>query len=124
MNVYNPAIAAAALVLAVAAPAQAQAPRLNDFVLAPLGATNLPARVDVLGKQLPRSDVDTLLSKANRPATPNGECSKTAFTDMPAGSRWYCFDPADSGAVGEASGFRRASARAPTPARVGARPCS
>jgi len=100
MNVYNPAVAAAVLALAAAAPAQAQAPRLSDFELRP-GATDLPARVAKLGEKLPRSDVDTLLTKANRPATPNGECSKTAFTDMPAGSRWYCFDPADSGTVGE-----------------------
>ncbi len=100
MNVYNPAVAAAVLALAAAAPAQAQAPRLSDFDLRP-GATDLPARVAKLGAKLPRSGVDTLLTKANRPATPNGECSKTAFTDMPAGSRWYCFDPADSGTVGE-----------------------
>jgi len=60
MNVYNIALAAV-LALAAAAPAQAQSPRLSDFELRP-GATDLPARVQALGTQLPRSDVDTLLS--------------------------------------------------------------
>ncbi len=82
--------------LGIAGSASAQAPDPADFVLRP-GATELPPRVDELGRHLPRAGVDGVLAEANRPATPNGACSEPAFGTMPAGSRWYCFDPADSG---------------------------
>ena len=90
--------------LAVAAPAGAQAPRLSDFDLRP-GATNLPERVEALSKKLTRADLNAVLTKANRSATPNGDCAKTAFADMPAGSRWFCFDRSDSAPGGNAEWF-------------------
>jgi hypothetical protein len=90
-------IALALLVaLSMAAPASAQAPDAADFVLRP-GATNLPPRVDELGRHLTPAGVDEVLAQANRPATPHGACSEPAFGAMPDRSRWYCFDPADSG---------------------------
>ncbi|HEX6025731.1 MAG TPA: hypothetical protein VFZ00_27310 [Solirubrobacter sp.] len=88
----------------LAAPAHAQAPRVSDFDLRP-GATDLPERVEGLGKQLPRRSINSVLTNANRPATPNGDCAKSAFTNMPAGSRWYCFDPADSANGGNAEWY-------------------
>jgi hypothetical protein len=84
------------VVLGSAGAAAAQAPDPGDFVLRP-GATDLPPRVDALGTHLQRAGVDGVLAEANRPATPNGDCSAPAFGTMPAGSRWYCFDTADSG---------------------------
>ena len=99
MNVYNPAVAAAVLALAAAAPAQAQAPRLTTSTSDPAPPTcrrALQARHEAAAQRR-RHAVDQ-----GQPARdPERECSKTAFTDMPAGSRWYCFDPADSGTVGE-----------------------
>jgi hypothetical protein len=83
-------------VLGLAGTAAAQAPDPADFVLRP-GATDLPSRVDELGKHLTRAGVPAVLADANRPATPNGDCSAPAFGTMPAGSRWFCFDADDSG---------------------------
>jgi hypothetical protein len=90
--------AAVCLGLAAAAPAGAQAPNLNDFELRP-GATDLPGRVEALATKLDRSGVEALLTDANRVATPSGDCHRTAFPGMPAGARWYCFDPSDSGNI-------------------------
>jgi hypothetical protein len=91
-------IGATAALLAAVAPAAAQAPRLDDFRLRP-GATELPARVEALAGRLGRAGVPEILDAANRPASANGDCRATAFPTPPAGSRWYCFDPADSGSI-------------------------
>src|SRR5262245_46226108 len=91
------ALALAVLVLAPAADL-AQTPNLDDFRWR-AGATKLPARVDALGKQLKRASVGDVLASANRPATENGPCAANAFPGKPAGMRWYCFDPEDSGSL-------------------------
>jgi hypothetical protein len=38
-----------------------------------------------------------VLAEANRPAIENGPCNQDAFPNVPAGSRWFCFDQADAG---------------------------
>ncbi len=53
--------------------------------------------MDALAGKLQKSDVGALLAEANRPAAPNGGCKASAFPNIPAGSRWYCFDPSDTG---------------------------
>ena len=84
--------------LVVAAPARAQAPKLDDFKLRP-GATDLPPKAEALGARLPRTGVEQVLGDANRPATENGPCNATAFPNPPAGTRWFCFDPSDTGDI-------------------------
>jgi hypothetical protein len=83
--------------LAVAAPAAAAPPKLGDFVLRESTA-NLQARVDALDKPLAKSGVQDLLAAANRTAKAGGPCKSNVFSDIPAGSSWYCFDRSDSGA--------------------------
>jgi hypothetical protein len=89
-------VAAIALILSVAGPAAAQAPSLDDFKLRQT-QLDLQSRVDALAGRLLESDVQGVLGEANRPAVENGPCNADAFPDIPAGSRWFCFDQADSG---------------------------
>jgi hypothetical protein len=86
------------LALLISAPAGAQAPRPGDFQLRP-GATDLPPKAEALGARLQRSGVDQVLGDANRPATENGPCNATTFPDPPAGTRWFCLDPSDTGDI-------------------------
>ncbi len=90
-------LAVVALAQATIAEAGAQAPSLGDFKLRPTGV-DLQSRVDALEGQLVKSDVADVLADANRPAVENGPCRQAAFPGIPAGSRWFCFDTADSGA--------------------------
>jgi hypothetical protein len=98
MDKRIPAIvsAAIALTLAAAGPATAQAPSLDDFKLRPT-TLDLRSRVDALAGRLLESDVGEVLGEANRPMAENGPCNRDAFPNIPAGSRWFCFDRADSG---------------------------
>jgi hypothetical protein len=98
----NALIAAIALVvsgLLPAASAGAQAPSLGDFKLRET-TVDLQSRVNALGTRLLRSDVQPLLAEANRTAVENGPCKNDAFEDIPAGSRWFCFDRQDAGEGG------------------------
>jgi hypothetical protein len=88
------------LLTSTAAQAGAQAPTRGDFKLRQT-ALDLQARVDALDARLSKSGVQRLLAEANRTAVANGGCKAAAFPGIPPGSRWFCFDPADSG---EASG--------------------
>jgi hypothetical protein len=90
------ALAATALGLSAAGPAAAQAPDPDDFKLRQT-QLDLRSRVDALAGQLVESDVGQVLGEANRPMVENGPCNQDAFPGIPAGSRWFCFDPADSG---------------------------
>jgi hypothetical protein len=96
-------VATAIGVFVAAAPASAQAPRLDDFKLRP-GATGLPERVEALGTRLNRSGIQQLLAEANRPAKANGACKRSAFDAIPAGSRWFCFDRSDTGSASKPNG--------------------
>jgi hypothetical protein len=90
---------AVVVVLACApASAAAQAPDLDDFRWR-AGATDLPGRVEALAQRMPRASLGDVLASANRPATANGPCDAAAFPGKPAGTRWYCFDPSDTGSV-------------------------
>src|SRR5262249_30743983 len=90
-------LAAIALGLLAAAPAQAQAPKPSDFELRP--SASLQGRVDALAGRLPAAGVDSVLAKANRIATANGSCRSNAFPGIPSGSRWFCFDKSDTGST-------------------------
>jgi hypothetical protein len=90
------ALAAVTLTLAAAGPTAAQAPDLDDFRLRQT-QLDLQQRVDALAGQLVESDVGQVLGEANRPMVENGACNDDAFPGIPAGSRWFCFDTADSG---------------------------
>jgi hypothetical protein len=96
MRISLVALAAMTLVLAAAGPATAQAPDLDDFKLRQT-SLDLQSRVDALAGQLVAGDVGQVLGEANRPMVENGTCNQDAFADIPAGSRWFCFDEADSG---------------------------
>jgi len=91
------ALAVFALAQAFVAEAGAQAPSLGDFRLRQT-EVDLQSRVNALEGRLVKSDVGEVLAKANRPAVENGPCRQAAFPGIPAGSRWFCFDTADSGA--------------------------
>lgn len=94
------ALAAGALCSLVAAtPAGAQAPSLGDFVLRKSGI-DLTKRVKALDGTLRRTGVQQLLIEAKRKATHNGPCKAKTFENIPPGSQWYCFDPADAGEKG------------------------
>jgi hypothetical protein len=82
-----------------AAPAGAQAPSLGDFKLRAT-TVDLQSRVNALGTRLLRSGVQPLLAEANRTAVESGPCKDDAFGDIPAGSRWFCFDRPDAGEGG------------------------
>jgi hypothetical protein len=90
-------LAVIALAQAMVAEAGAQAPSLGDFKLRQT-EVDLQSRVNALEGQLLKSDVGEVLARANRPAVENGPCRQDAFPGIPAGSRWFCFDGADSGA--------------------------
>jgi hypothetical protein len=90
-------LAAVVLAQATVTEAGAQAPSLDDFELRRT-TVDLQSRVNALEGQLLKSDVAGVLAEANRPAVENGPCRQSAFPGIPAGSRWFCFDPADSGA--------------------------
>jgi hypothetical protein len=90
---------AAVLLAWAAGPAAAQAPSLEDFALRK-SSVDLQARVDALDKRLAKSGVQRLLAEANRDAVHNGPCKAGAFDDIPAGSRWFCFEPDDAGETG------------------------
>ena len=96
MRISAVAVAAMTLALCAAGTAAAQAPDLDDFKLRQT-SLDLQSRVDALAGQLVESDVGTVLGEANRPAVENGSCNQDAFPGIPAGSRWFCFDAADSG---------------------------
>src|SRR4051794_20343984 len=96
----RPIVATIAILAAALMPATAlaQTPNLDDFRWR-AGATDLPGRVEALGRQLTRGSVADVLASANRPTAANGPCAATAFPGVPAGARWYCFDPEDSGSI-------------------------
>ena len=96
MRIPSVALAAMTLALCAAGPAAAQAPDLDDFKLRQT-QLDLQSRVDALAGELVESDVGQVLGEANRPAVENGPCNQDAFPAIPAGSRWFCFDAADSG---------------------------
>jgi hypothetical protein len=90
------ALAAIAFTMSLASQASAQAPSLDDFKLRQT-SVDLQSRVDALAGRLVESDVGSVFGQANRPAVENGPCYDDAFPAIPAGSRWFCFDPADAG---------------------------
>ena len=85
--------------LPATAPASAQAPSLADFKLRQT-ELDLQARVNALDRRLITSGVEPLLAEANRTAVANGRCMDDAFSDIPPGSRWFCFDRSDAGEGG------------------------
>ncbi len=89
-------LAAIAAAQVIPAQAGAQAPDLGDFRLRQT-TVDLQSRVDALGERLVERDAGAVLTSANRPAVENGPCRQQAFPGIPAGSRWFCFDTADSG---------------------------
>jgi hypothetical protein len=98
-NALAAALAVVVTGLLLAPPAGAQAPSLGDFKLRQT-EVDLQARVNALGTRLLRSGVQPLLAEANRTAVENGACKDDAFDDIPAGSRWFCFNRSDAGEGG------------------------